>query len=399
MSLTTIAMRLRYAVSNPHGWQQFLDEKYEGGKALVNNPDPDGRKKRVSVNYALKTESFRHRLSEEYHKWYGENKEKAKNRGRPKKVNPDSKPVSVPTVEEPKVVEVPKYGPHKALLGKFTVEGMLERFREHIEKMDLNIPTMAENEAMNNAMVKSLDKLKGFDGNVEYYQARVDESPDSYNYEKYKRSLRNAMVCKQRMDAVKELMTSDGFKQIEMAGLSNYYNPDVTSSSATGVYGDWIGSSTMTGSYKIHNYLRAKGVKGTHETERYPAVVSEGLERDFQRDYAYQQAVFKHWGITHITLYRGIKDPQLETEPPMHGDKVKVKTREASSWTANPEVGTRFGTRMVKCRVPVEQIFASPIVYPYFDGGTSMSESEYVVMGAEDLDCEVFLNSTLQVYD
>jgi hypothetical protein len=384
-----------------------LDEKYDGGKALVNNPDPHGRKKQVSVNYALKTESYRHRLSEEYHKWYGENKEKAKTRGRPKKVNPESvtpKPVVVPTVVEPTVVEVPKYGPHKALMGEYTVEGMLEQYREHIEAMDLEIPSMEGNELMNAALTKSMNKLTAYDENVVFYKGQLElwkkeEGVTSPFYKSCEKNLRNATVCKQRMDAVKELMTSEGFKQIEMAGLSQYVNPNVTTYKTSAIYGDWIGSSTMIGSYKIHNYLKSKGVKGTHPNGIYPTEVSESLKKAFEQDYAYQQAVFKHWGITHITLYRGVSDPKLETEPPMHGDKVQIKTREASSWSANPEVATRFGTRMVKCRVPVEQIFASPIVYPSLDGGSSLSESEYVVMGSEDLDCEVFLNSTLHMWD
>jgi hypothetical protein len=104
--------------------------------------------------------------------------------------------------------------------------------------------------------------------------------------------------------------------------------------------------------------------------------------------YAYQQAVFKHLGITHVTLYRGVKDDRLDTVPPSHGDKVQIKSRPASSWSASPKTAQIFGDRMIKATVPVERILMSPITYNPFGGASS--ESEYVVIGAEDLEGEVF---------
>ena len=109
--------------------------------------------------------------------------------------------------------------------------------------------------------------------------------------------------------------------------------------------------------------------------------------------YHFQQAVFKHLGVTHVTLYRGVADDQLDTEPPKHGDTVRTKSRPASSWSASPATAQNFGSRMIKCSVPVGQILMSPMTHAALgdDGSADThAEHEYVVMGAEDLDSEVF---------
>ena len=382
MSLTTIAMRLRYAVSNPHGWQQFLDEKYEGGKALVNNPDPDGRKKQVSVNYALKTESFRHRLSEEYHKWYGENKEKAKNRGRPKKVNPDSKPVSAPeTTPEPPIKAV--YGPHKALLGQYTVEGILEQYKDHFQSLMNQIPRKAVNEGkesnqnvnylFNNALSKSDAKLSD---NISYWMQLGN----------FKGKIQKAKKAKIKRDNVLKM---------NIWGYSMFLRPEIDLDS-TCVLG-WTCSTTDPESKKLFKFLSDSDVKGSKQDfYETPAVwESSSEERIFKekiaKGYAYQQAVFKHLDVTHIDLYRGIASPNLNSKS--IGDRVQIQSREASSWSGNPEVASRFGTHIIHCRVPVERIILSPIVGKRLEGDSFLAESEFVVMGAEDLEgCRILLS-------
>ena len=379
MSLTTIAMRLRYAVSNPHGWQQFLDEKYEGGKALVNNPDPDGRKKQVSVNYALKTESFRHRLSEEYHKWYGENKEKAKNRGRPKKVNPDTKPVSAPeTTPEPPVKTV--YEPHKALLGQYTVEGILEQYKDKITASTDKLKDITKDSRHKLSVIFSLNLLQ------ENKTAKLRHSNETF-------------------DRVRSTMGTDAVPPENIFGYSVFSNTDVLhgpkpeesyyANYMDQVLNRWRGSSSNGISMVVQNLLKDCGVKGSYNDQESTPDESmmkniNTVQKEVSRAYAYQMAVFKHLGVTHIDLYRGV---QIDGNH-KSGDSVGMKTRPASSWSSNPEVATRFGTTIVKCRVPVERILMSPILDFWLDGRGDtggFGETEFVVMGTEDLDgCEVF---------
>jgi hypothetical protein len=374
MSLIHIASRLLLAVSNPHGWQQFLDEKYDGGKALVNNPDPHGRKKQVSVNYALKTESYRHRLSEEYHKWYGENKEKAKTRGRPKKVNPESvaKPVEAP-------IETPKYGPHKELLGEYTVEGMLEQYKDKITQSADKLKDITKDSRHKLSVIFSLEQLK------ENQTAKLSYSDKTY-------------------DRVLSTMNTDAVPPENIFGYSVFSYTDVLkgpkpksyyASYMDQVLSRWRGSSSNDVSMVLQNLLKGCGVKGSYNDQEstpdeYLVENIKTVQKEVSRAYAYQMAVFKHLGVTHIDLYRGV---QIDGDH-KSGDSVGMKTRPASSWSSNPEVATRFGTTIVKCRVPVERILMSPIIDFWLDGRSDtqgFGETEFVVMGTEDLDgCEVF---------
>ena len=101
--------------------------------------------------------------------------------------------------------------------------------------------------------------------------------------------------------------------------------------------------------------------------------------------------MFKHLDVTHIDLYRGIANPNLNSKS--IGDRVQIQSREASSWSGNPEVASRFGTHIIHCRVPVERIILSPIVGKRLEGDSFLAESEFVVMGAEDLEgCRILLS-------
>jgi hypothetical protein len=200
-------------------------------------------------------------------------------------------------------------------------------------------------------------------------------------------------------------------------GYSRYFNPEVNTEKIinrnTGhfvnilysVLERWMGSSSNAVSQVTQKFLAKKGVKGSRgpkdsdlSLQPYHEMFGQEdkIELELSKAYAYQQAVFKHLGITHITLYRGVKqfNADGEHQPTLKsGEKVKMKTRQASSWSANPEVGTRFGSRLLTCSVPVEQILMSPITDVRLDGEGahgSMGETEFVVMGAEDMECTVF---------
>ena len=106
--------------------------------------------------------------------------------------------------------------------------------------------------------------------------------------------------------------------------------------------------------------------------------------------YDYQQAYFEHAGIKELTLYRGVKFS--DTDKADEGTKVQIESREMSSFTMDPAVARHFG-RVVKFKVPVKNIFASPLVRPEFASESSpdthmdgcFHEAEFIVMGASDL--------------
>jgi hypothetical protein len=58
-------------------FEKFLGEKYQGGNAKIQNPNPDTREKWPTISFqtALKDASFRKKLSEEFQRWKGSREE------------------------------------------------------------------------------------------------------------------------------------------------------------------------------------------------------------------------------------------------------------------------------------------------------------------------------------
>ena len=370
MSLTTIAMRLRYAVSNPHGWQQFLDEKYDGGSKMVHNPNTATQKKfpEVAVSTALKDENFRYRIEAEYHNWYMKSKPK----------EPSGKSF------------------HENLLGKYSVDDTLKEYKDFFNKGSAGSPQQDK-------VMKKIDmgikiKLRDEQEKIDNVQHTLDAGVNwnrqpltEYDITKLNKSLGKSKAnikVYQDIDAeVKKI------NPVLIHGMKEYFQPKaIPPSVAKKLTNAWLQDSNQKEAKYLQKFLSDKGVKGTQHNVDYDIgdFLPETFDDDLAKAYSYQQAVFKHMGVTHIDLYRGVRDPSIETEPPTHGTKVSVKTREASSWSSNPAVCPKFGTRIIKCRVPVEHIILSSITSPAMDGNSKMGESEYVVMGAEELDCEVF---------
>jgi hypothetical protein len=351
MSLIHIAQRLRVSTKD---WKTFLSEKYEGGKKKVRNPNHDTAKKypEISLNTALKDESFRHHIEAEYEQWKGSDTE-------------DKKQVS-------------KY--KNVLVSEDEINRVYDKYEHHFDSLIRDIKTMPEAKKIMKEMKKHLGEF--FDSESNEETSRGDES-----------------YYRVRREVFRETATllSDKTNQMLIPYAHLFSKPYKQYGPMSGDFFrrafEWKRSSGSSTSLELHKYLESVGVEGSYtypDTILTPSLgeLSTEAKKQITDAYAYQQAVFKHLKITHVTLYRGLTDDQLNTEPPNKGDKVQVKTRHASSWTSAPTVGIRFGNRIVKCVVPVENILMSPMTYEHF-GNTATGEHEYVVMGAEGLDCEV----------
>ena len=376
MSLIHIAARLRYADKD---WQRFLDQKYEGGKKKVLNPNQATSKRypEVTVNHAMKDEHYRKHIQEEYEQWKGS-----------ERVNPGAKTVSTEPIKT-------VYEPHKALLGEHTVDGMLEQYKDYFRSVSLDdLESDSQYKLSYESSLSRIQDLSGLD---------ATRNSDSYT--------------KEKISKVLNMFKRKKVPPNSIYGYSKYFNPEVNTEKIihrdTGAFVSildsqvdrWMGSSSNASSQVIQRYLTKNGVKGSRSPKDSASLLQPynelfgqeaKMESELSKAYAYQQAVFKHLGITHITLYRGIKEVNADGyhEPTLKsGDKAKIKSRPASSWTSNPEVGTRFGSRLLTCEVPVEQILMSPTMNIKLDGEGaqgSMGETEFVVIGAEDMECTVF---------
>ena len=399
MGLRHIATRLvsaevesESALNEKRGWKQFVDEKYEGGSKMVRNPNLEtkGQYPEVAMNTAMKSERYRIHIKGEFDKWKRQGEEK------------DRKPLS-------SVHEL-----HKALSGSYTIESLIEKYTQKttgniLKHGDSRLRAVDPKQTVNTLTEKIDLKIQTVQKHIVKLTGLINDPENPPNFiESWKDSLKKKERITTRLEIVKKEIGN--IKPEFMFGLSSYMRDN--SNSPNHVYlkdlgKDWSDSSDTYNSITLHGYIEEMGVKCSYrdngdrasvrlkETDRIANHTEQ--KEALQEMYVYQQAVFKHLGITHIDMYRGITDPQLETEPPMHGDSVQIKSRPLTSWTSNPEVGTRFGTRMVKCRVPVERIFMSPISHPEFEGiGTDNNESEYVVIGAEELeDCTIFAGVTI----
>jgi hypothetical protein len=353
MSLSQIAARLKYADKD---WKQFLDQKYDGGKKKVKNPHHATSKRypEVTVNHAMKDEHFRKHIQEEYAQWKGSETE----------------------------VEKTVFN-HKVLFSSNErVDQALEKYEEHFSQMMEDVTTGLVEEAT--SIISNItDRLthemrrakKGLEMNnpIPYYQV--------------KGAVSNEMINTFNKGVNQWLIPYACF----FGKLYSTIEPNESTEVFSYLAAEWRGSSTSPSSMRVHRYLTSLNVSGSYadgdDRELSGGEIKPKEREALHKAYTYQQAVFKHLGIKEVTLYRGVEDDQLNTEPPNKGDKVHVKTRPASSWTSNPLVGTEFGNRIVKCQVPVEQILMSPMTYDQFGG--SPSEFEYVVMGAEGMECEI----------
>jgi hypothetical protein len=115
------------------------------------------------------------------------------------------------------------------------------------------------------------------------------------------------------------------------------------------------------------------------------------LQEYIGKAYAFQQAYFKHIGLTEVTMFRGVGG-QIDGTPPADGDEVTLKTREVSSYSTDPRVAYGFG-RVVQYKVPVDRVWGSSAIRPQLGsdgmgpqaGSSTFQEAELIIMGSSDL--------------
>lgn len=350
-------MRLKSAAKD---WQRFLEEKYEGGRKKIRNPNSDTKDvyPEVSFNTAMKDEHFRKHVEEDYKQWKGSDTENH---------NFSVAPPLKSKVKEQLVSD-------EISVAKSSVVSVYETYLNDPDYMVRDIINLCEIISSQN---KTQDDAGGFSESNYYSQKYI-------NYD----------LCAKYLKGLseKERFCIDGIYNISSKFIDSIY-PD-EKIPHTNIWQDWMYDSASYSSLKICKWLKSMGVSGSlTDSDANRLQLSESIDEDtceiLKKAYTYHQSVFKHLGITHVTLYRGVSDDQLENEPPLHGDKVKVGTRPMSSWSPNPQIGLGFGTRIIQCKVPVERIIASAMTVEKMGHATD-SEFEYVVLGAEDFECEVF---------
>lgn len=366
MSLIHIAHRLM--LSTDDKWDVFLKEKYDGGSKKVRNPNPDTRDQypEVAVNTALQDEHFRKRLEEEYHTWRNHVDTGDSNKSKHPSLHPNVKDAlwkdDVSVSDE-------------------AVEGIYKKYlKESEEDPYTDVKSMIHG---------ARDEIKDIASIVEDIESSQEGSQELSSYWEKKTHNWNLI-----QNTLERLSPKDRFCIEGVRGLHESFQSNLAGMNERhlhrNIWQSWVGDSNSSLSLKVCKALQSIDVSGSFaEDDSTPldSISKEAMEV-IGKSYTFHQQVFKQLGITHVTLYRGVKDSQLDTEPPMHDDTVKVKTRTISSWSPTPKSALSFGSRMIKCTVPVERVVASGMTVR--EMGANLSEYEFVVMGAEDLECEVF---------
>ncbi len=138
--------------------------------------------------------------------------------------------------------------------------------------------------------------------------------------------------------------------------------------------------------FKLKSHASPYGPDALHDSD--DVLASEGVAmRDFLRaQYDETQAWFKERGITHVTLYRGVKVPKESWREGFGATDAELSA--LSSFTTDIGVAESFarggpggwipGTKptMIACDVPVDRILSTP-----FTGFGCLGEREVVVLG------------------
>ena len=155
------------------------------------------------------------------------------------------------------------------------------------------------------------------------------------------------------------------------------------------MYG-WQISPTSPRAAEMFGALDGLGVKGgpksTGEnfTSRIEGMGSLKLKDALAKIYAFQQIFFRANGITHLTLFRGMSHPLLGYADP--DTKVEVpNAREITSTSINPKTAYAFYGSKIKVRVPVEQVFISPLVYYELCCYNSEERGEFLISDVEGI--------------
>lgn len=348
--ISQIAHRLKYTSESK--WDMFLRMVYDGGHKKISNPNPETHDKypEVTVNHALKYTRFREYIKKIYHQWMKS--------------------------AEPTKADTKPYG---KLIGTHTPESIMTECGEFIQSIKSDRSRSQKYLDGQKNLVK--DRIEKHEKNIQKYKLNHYESNSEQvaRYTNYKTQFEDILSEMDKLDP------------LFMVGLGVYdqSNLFLTSETKKGLIASWQTASTEKYAMYLQDMLRTIGVPGSYTSSDKSISYWGGKPSDFQDTvgemYAYQQAVFKHLGVTHITLYRGIEFDSNVTK-----GSVKVESRYAASWTANPLIAARFGNQMIKSIVPVHNIILSPIVAKSMDGESTLNESEYVVMGSSDIECNLF---------
>ena len=161
------------------------------------------------------------------------------------------------------------------------------------------------------------------------------------------------------------------------------------------LWSEWISSSAGAGGRRLQAAAKELGAKGREVSGSYATPLPKADPQDVEAlraTYLTSQKVLEHAGIEYLDLYRGMKlnrdqISKVQYDELDQADDVGFVPSMLQSATTDLEVAEKFGSKgiVVRMRVPRELIVAVPSF-----GDNEHEEEEYVVMGGDWLDYEIY---------
>lgn len=386
-----------YSKTSDTSKAKFIEFMKERGDDQVSNPNPKSRDRypKVKVKSLSSSPEGQELVKKMFKDWVQSQKEKEKS---------------------------------KSIFDEMMAEIQQEK-EERARKLKQNRPTLKENPAPSKPFFgissKDIDSFIQDHKEVfqEYLDVRKSKSVEEIveTYDKHFSETKKFPVPETSVDQKKleVLGTSYGSKVSEILTKESPEYPYLL-----GGEGGWVFNSGKDASAMLQGVLSRMGVKGhinfqetqasgedkgvedklarefyeeSKKSKDYSrkfnqvSISSEKIEKIVKQMYVATQAFFKSEGITHVTVYRGVRK-QIEGEPPKVGDTISIKSRELSSWSTDPNVGSSFG-RVIAAKVPVEQILGGFITDPVYGNVNSskhsFGESELMVLESSEIEATV----------
>lgn len=168
----------------------------------------------------------------------------------------------------------------------------------------------------------------------------------------------------------------------------------------------WQGNSGSKSSHRLMGALEELGVKGGPKTweATSPSVTqgrsqgraSRALKSAMAKAMAFSQALYDALGVDAVTLYRGTSNAAAVDADT--GTEVSMpNARELTSFSIRPATAYEFNERAIKYRVPVRNLFISPVTLKYLGPHPPHSEAEYIVADLADFTGKVMPHSESQI--
>jgi hypothetical protein len=170
----------------------------------------------------------------------------------------------------------------------------------------------------------------------------------------------------------------------------------------------WQSSSKSEGAHRLMGAAEEIGLKGApKEWEVDSASCKNGrkngrknkaLKSAVAKAMAFSQAFYDALGVKDVILYRGTRN-KAATYADTGSPSEMPNARELTSFSVNPETAYSFNNRAIKYKIPVQNLFISPVTLASLGPNPPHAEAEFIVADLADLEGVILPKYATQIDD